>query len=436
MNKKEVTIERIVEKQEEGLYFPVKFQVPAHVEEMEIAYEYERYSTEENDREETVKKEKNIIDLAVCGTGNHYVGSSGSNRNKIHLSSYGSSQGFAALEIVPGEWQIILGAYKVEEKGCKVVYRITFYQKERKIYRGDTHIHTIGSDGNCNLEEIAGQAKKAGLDYVFITDHNNYSHNDHLPAVKGLTMIPGAEWTHYKGHAGMLGVNRPFDSPFCVNTEAEMKEKLCQAGTRGAKIVLNHPFCQNCGWKWGIERTQYDMIEIWNGSTFPEANRKCLEWWDGQLREGRKIPVIGGSDYHRTEYGRMIASPCTCVYAESRTGSDILKAMTQGNSFLVYHPDGPTADCESGGYFFGEGTEIKLHFRKLRANDRILLITDRNTEELAVGDGVSELRCSRAVRNVKYLRAEIWREPVPGEQMPALLTNPFYADGAFSAGRM
>lgn len=432
MKDREIILERFVKKEEEGLYFPVEFQVPEQVEELEIIYEYERFSMTENDQGETVREEKNIVDLAVCAAHGNYVGSSGSDRNRILLSPYGSSQGFAALDIEAGTWQIILGAYKIEEKGCRVIYRVIIHQKQMRLYKGDTHVHTTGSDGNCDLNEIAWLSKKAGLDYVFITDHNNYAHNEQLPMSEGLTVIPGAEWTHYKGHAGMLGIKKPFDNPFCVNREEEMKEKLHEAKIRGAGIVLNHPFCPSCGWKWGLERAEYDLIEIWNGGTLPAANRKCLDWWDAGLKEGKRIPVIGGSDFHKAEYLRMPASPCTCVYAGSRTGEDILAAMIQGHSFIVYQPDGPMAEGEADGALFGdmipEGTEVRLHFWKLREGDRILLITDKSTEEITVQKNVTEMRCSRKVGQIKYLRAEIWRDSCAAGQMPALLTNPFYIE--------
>ena len=48
------------------------------------------------------------------------------------------------------------------------------------------------------------------MDYIFISDHNNYAHNLNLPALTDITILPGTEWTHYQGHAGLLGVPRPF----------------------------------------------------------------------------------------------------------------------------------------------------------------------------------------------------------------------------------
>ncbi|MBS6194590.1 MAG: CehA/McbA family metallohydrolase [Clostridiales bacterium] len=436
MDKEKIVFQRFVEKSEEKTYFPVEFQVPEHVEKLEIAYSYQRFSQQENEQGDTVCSEINIIDLAVCAAGGKYIGSSGSDRNRIELSAYGSSQGFAPCEIDPGTWQIILGAYKVQEEGCCVEYTVTFHKKKLRLYKGDTHMHTTGSDGHCSLQEIGWIAKKQGLDYVFVTDHNNYAHNEQIPLFENLTMLPGAEWTHYKGHAGMLGVKKPYDNAFCVNTEEEMKEKFDEGKRRGALTVLNHPFCPNCGWKWGMETVAYDLIEVWNGGTSSAINRKCLDWWDNQLKEGKRIPVIGGSDFHRVEYGSLVGSPCTCIFSWSRTGKDLMEAMKAGHSFIVYGANGPMVEAEAGGYLMGDviptATDVKMRFWNLREGDVIALISDQGEETVTVKPQVKELRLSRKVENVRYLRAEVRRAAAMTGEMPALLTNPFYLENPIS----
>lgn len=432
MKTEKIVFQRFVEKAEEKTYFPVEFQVPENVEKLEIAYSYQRFEQEEDEQGDTICSEINIIDLAVCAAGEKYIGSSGSDRSHIEISAYGSSQGFAPCEIMPGTWQIILGAYKIQEEGCRVEYAVTFHKKELRLYKGDTHVHTLGSDGHCNLEEIGWIAKKEGLDYVFVTDHNNYAHNEQIPLLEGLTMLPGAEWTHYKGHAGMLGVKKPYDNAFCVNTEKQMKEKFAEAGKRGALIVLNHPFCPNCGWKWGMDTVKYDLIEIWNGGTAAPVNRKCLDWWDSQLKDGKRIPVIGGSDFHRVEYRSIVGSPCTCVFAWSRTGSDLMEAMRAGHSFIVCGVNGPMVEGDADGKLMGDvisgDAEVKFHFWNLREGDIIALISDKGKEEFAVKPRIKEMYITRGVQGVKYLRAEVRRDEAMTGEMPALLTNPFYVE--------
>ena len=427
----EITFERMVEKGEEGTYFPVEFTVPQDAEKLEICYEYARY-------EETVKdgrrfrREQNIVDLAVCAPQG-YIGSSGSDRTRIQLSAYGSSQGFAPCEIRRGTWQVILGAYKISPEGCLVQYTVTVYPKELGLYKGDTHMHTVGSDGNCTLDEIAWMAEKQGLDYVIITDHNNYAHNSQIRPHASVTMIPGAEWTHYKGHAGMLGAARPFDNPFCVNTPEEMREKFDEAGKRGALRVLNHPFCPNCGWRWGMDAVEYDLVEVWNGATPAPVNLECLSWWEEQLKAGKKIPITGGSDFHRTEFGRMLASPCTWLYAASRTPADLLDALKRGHGFITYGPEGPVLRVGPEGYLPGDtvpqDAEISFVFERLKGGDVIALISDQGEERITMEEFTSEYTCTRKVKGLKYLRAQVFRQPELIGGMPALISNPFYVSG-------
>ena len=44
-----------------------------------------------------------------------------------------------------------------------------------KDIKGDLHVHTNASDGNCDVSEIARAAKKAGYKYICITDHSRSS---------------------------------------------------------------------------------------------------------------------------------------------------------------------------------------------------------------------------------------------------------------------
>ena len=41
-----------------------------------------------------------------------------------------------------------------------------------------------------------------------------------------MTLIPGIEWTHYKGHATFLGVDHPYDDSFMANTTEEVRVTL------------------------------------------------------------------------------------------------------------------------------------------------------------------------------------------------------------------
>lgn len=438
MKTETITFDYFVKKEQEGTYFPLAFQVPAEVESLTITYTYPRYTTLKQSDGTTKKEERNLIDFALSGPDQVYIGSYGADRHdiancehSITICEYGSSQGFASFDTIPGEWTIVIGACKVQTEGVLVTYQVEFEKKELRLFKGDTHLHTLGSDGTLSVSEIAKQGLRQELDYVIITDHNNYAQNFEQINAEGITVIPGTEWSHYKGHIGMLGVKKPFENAFCVNTTEEAKKKVAEAKENGALIVLEHPFSPQGGFSFGIAGFRYDMVEIWNGGVLPASIKIGLLWWDAELRAGKKVSVVGGSDFHKTELLRMIASPCTNVYAKSRTKNDLLLALKNGNTYITSSPAGPDLFVDAEGAILGEevpvGTKISIRFWNLKMKDRILFLTERHTEELHCAENVTELEVTRTPANTKFFRIEVYRSPYPGvgEEI-ALISNPIY----------
>ena len=58
-------------------------------------------------------------------------------------------------------------------------------------YLGAIHIHTKYSDGTGDIFEITKAAKKAGLSWVLITDHNNIEVEEGI--INGIYVIKGEE---------------------------------------------------------------------------------------------------------------------------------------------------------------------------------------------------------------------------------------------------
>ena len=78
----------------------------------------------------------------------------------------------------------------------------------------DLHMHTTFSDGRLSPENIITAAKKAGLSYIAITDHDTvdgilHLYEEGLYPAKGINIIPGIEFSaHDIGHEiHILGYN-------------------------------------------------------------------------------------------------------------------------------------------------------------------------------------------------------------------------------------
>lgn len=431
---KRISFQRLIRPEEERLYFTIPFEVPENIERLDITYTYPRHVETVKDGI-TLSEERNIIDLALTAGDGEYVGASGSDRSHIFISSYESSQGYTAMPVVPGTWEIIVGAYKIAPEGVTVEYTIELTEKTLRRFTGDTHMHTKGSDGVLSSEELVELCRQQHLDFAFITNHNNYSENFCLPRPVDMTVIPGTEWTHYKGHAGFLGIKRPYRTPFCVNTPEQARAVIEEARAAGAMIVYNHPFCSpECGWKWGFDIAPFDAVEIWNGPLMLDnENTACLEWWNGELCKGKRIPVTGGSDFHSLRPMALPGIPSTCVYAMSRSPEDILSALRAGHGYVKMDPKSPDLEAHAGDAILGDcaeaGAMAEAAFTGLRAGDVLRTITDRGVQENICPPGGKAMKLCFEHSGEKFVRYEVVRYIAKG--MPAvrvLVSNPIYFD--------
>jgi len=195
-------------------------------------------------------------------------------------------------------------------------------------YKGALHIHSNYSDGSGSIEAIAGAAKKAGLDFIIIHDHNN---------LKGLK--EGKEgW--YDNVAVIFGEEISPDNgdhylAFCINEEIshEMKpeEFIAEVKKQGGFGFIAHPdesktrknSYKPLRWSnWDIEG--FDGLEIWNhlsdwvdvyslatvvrdyflrDSIIKGPSVDVLQWWDRLNSENdRIVPAVGGVDAHALKF--------------------------------------------------------------------------------------------------------------------------------------
>jgi hypothetical protein len=120
----------------------------------------------------TAKKEVNIIDLGLIDSTGKQVGASGSDKKEFFVSETHATPGYRPTALSPGEWQILVGAYKVEPQGVLVEYELRITEKSLRLLKGDLHTHTLASDGVHTVDELAAKAVRHGLDFLAITDHN------------------------------------------------------------------------------------------------------------------------------------------------------------------------------------------------------------------------------------------------------------------------
>lgn len=411
--------------------------MPTGIEVLSLSYGYPRRPESGTPLERgsyTAQPEVNVIDLGLIAPDGTQVGASGSDKNEIFVSSTRATPGYKPCALVPGEWQILVGAYKVGPGGVEVSYELKFTPKHVRLLKGDLHTHTVASDGVLTVEELAAHARRQGLDFLAITDHNQPVCADSLPRLEGMTLIPGIEWTHYLGHANFLGVDRPYDEPFYTNSVEEMQARFTSAHQRGALITINHPFEQGVEFRFDLNSIPYDCLEIWNGP-MRESNLRAVGLWQSLLASGKKVPICAGSDYHRDTPFIFPGGPTTCVYAYSASPEDILDALRKGHAFLTFAPNGPELEVTAGTAMQGDSVRfstiqsVDIAARGLLAGDVVQVITAQGRTTIVKAEHPGRLQTSFVMPAPGFARAEILRSFIPGlPLLPAAISNPVYFD--------
>lgn len=402
-------LEYRIEKKDEKRYYFLPFEVPENVERMDISYSY----TGDKDDSRVTGNEKNVIDFGLLDQNGDDMGTRGSEVRNVTISPNYSTNGYKKKQIQKGAWQIIIGAYQIRSEGVTVTYNIDFYYKQYRWLKGDTHLHTNHSDGIFSRDELAINAKKKGLDYIIITDHNNNLEGLPMPDINGLTVIKGLELTNYKGHMNMFGADKPYDGSFAINSVEEFIERNKQAKERGALQVVNHPMCTLCPWLMGFDDIHFDAIEVWNGP-MRKDNLKAIDWWNEQLKEGKRIPITGGSDYHRDYYiSDLLANPTLRVYTDSNSEEAILKAIARGNSVITHSPSSTMVEMKYGDALIGEEVklqedlELNINITKMKKGHKLKVIDNQGCffEFIAPQDG--DYNFNTPVRQKGFVRCEI-----------------------------
>ena len=411
--------------------------MPPDTESFSLAYRYERHHESSLGKDGFFSRQEiNIIDLGLIAPDGAQVGASGSDKTEIQVSETYATPGYRTSRLVPGEWQILIGAYKVAAEGVTVLYELTFTPKRLRLFKGDLHLHTLASDGVLSVGELAKHALRHGLDFLAITDHNQMVSADSLPRLPGLTLIPGIEWTHFKGHANFLGVDRPYDEPFFTNSLEDVQARFNSAQARGALIAINHPFDEVCPFTFDMNSLPFDCLEIWNGP-MRVSNIQALGFWNTMLAAGKKIPICGGSDYHRDHLFILPGGPTTCVHAMSASPADILDGLRQGHAYLTFAPNGPSLEMTAGDALPGDSVpfakvrEIQITAGDLLAGDVLQMVTRGGSALLLKAEMDGKFQGVYRMEAAGFARLEILRGFVPGlPLLPALISNPIYFDAA------
>ncbi|MDC0708938.1 PHP domain-containing protein [Stigmatella sp. ncwal1] len=144
--------------------------------------------------------------------------------------------------------------------------------------RGAFHVHTERSDGEGTAKEVAVAAKAAGLQFVVMTDHNDFTLREPV-FLEGVLLVPGVEISTRYGHLVALGLRAPLEG------DRAKQEGVRAVEVAGGLSVLAHPVQQRNPWKDPEGALRAQGFEQYSADTFfREAVRHPFS---------RLLPAIG-----------------------------------------------------------------------------------------------------------------------------------------------
>ena len=412
--------------------------MPERTERLEVRLHYLRLEGE------------NVLDLGVADphfkpeaypNTQGFRGWSGGFRDRFVIMPEAATPGYLPGPLSTGTWHVILGLHKVAAEGCDYTLELRFGESSDTLalplplfeatlepsiftpgwHSGDLHAHTFHSDAAGSLDDLVMAARRRGLTFLAVTDHNTVSHVPHVWARSDLLLIPGQEVTTNFGHMNVWGASDWVD--FRFQTEKDAARLVARAHALGGVTSVNHPKAGGPDWHFGVPEVH--ALEAWNG---PWANRnwEALARYQALLCAGQRVTLVGGSDRHQPGYPDpdpevlQVGSPTTWLYLEALSVDAVLNAIRRGRAFVSELPAGPRLELRAAGHGLGETinasgkVEIEICVADAEGDVLVLVGSSGFIHQEYVSSSPFTSKVQIATSEI-FVRAEVWAGEVRRE---------------------
>lgn len=356
-----------------------------------------------------------------------FRGWSGGARDAVFVATDSATPGYVAGPMPAGRWLLILGLVRLPEGPTEL--RITARgdaasrpAAPRRAHpapvrrgplwaKGDCQCHTFHSDAKGSPEVLHAQARKAGLDFLFVTDHNTMTAWDAYFAQASspdLVFLRGLEITTPPGHANALGIDRWVD--FRLEREGDVDVLAREVRAAGGVLSINHDK-PDIPWTWPVP--DIGAMEVWQRHWLM-ANDVARRRYDARLGRGRRISLIGGSDWHQpavvSDDPFALGCPTTVLHCRELSHDGVMEALRAGEGYVTEGPEGPSLITTAGGSAMGSvSAEPPAHLRiettGAAGDDLVLIAEGREIARSEIPqDGAVEVPLPGGIASV---RAEI-----------------------------
>ncbi len=249
---------------------------------------------------------------------------------------------------------------------------------ERRPYKGDFHAHSCRSDGKEAPAVMVANYRKAGFDFMAVTDHGQWDPSDEavqawagrpvdIRVFHGEEVHSPGNHIHIVNFGGSFSVN---DLAFNDQTRYEAEVETLRAdigvlpagvdGFEYAACIWSSQKIRGCGgmgifchphWianayhvpdamTWYILKTMpLDAFELFGGQTVPENNMQLAMYNDARA-QGCVIPIVASSDSHGTVNANWFNWVSTVVFSKSLELAELIEAVKSGYSAAQEHYPG------------------------------------------------------------------------------------------------
>jgi len=279
------------------------------------------------------------------------------------------------VDAVTGEARTPVGRFRV--------YSLQPDLHARWPYKGDIHLHSHHSDGRESPAHVAAACRRIGLDFMAVSDHRRYQPSLEAQAAFAevpcdLRIYPGEEVhppdnpTHIINFGGRFSVNELFDP--LEGHLAEVRE--VQEASPALPDGVDRYLYASCVWVFNkiraagglgvfchpywftshhytppgtltshlLREQPHDALELIGGFHRHEVDSNTLQVarYHEERSQGRKIPIVGVSDAHGCESGKLFGWYYTIVFSPSPGLPDLIGSIKDLYSVAVEAVPGET----------------------------------------------------------------------------------------------
>lgn len=238
---------------------------------------------------------------------------------------------------------------------------VLFDPSARGWYSADLHHHADQAEAVTPAPDLARSQLAAGLDLLFVSDHDSVVNHPLLQAIatrRGVPFIPGIEistsWAHFNAYPIAPGKHLEIDT-----SQTTVGAVFAEARRMGADVVqVNHPFIPygyftsvQAGVAPGGFDPAFDEIEI-NGANPADDDKVLKALWE-YWTVGQPHYLAAGTDVHDV-WNALSGKVRTFAHVTGPvTALGYTRALRAGHGYVTY---GPLIDPDT---MFGDTLRVK-----------------------------------------------------------------------------